>query len=49
MEAYEDILYTVQDRIARIALNRPAKLNAWTPAMEKSVRPAKRAAQFPGH
>jgi enoyl-CoA hydratase/carnithine racemase len=38
--AYEDILYTVQDRIARIALNRPKKLNAWTPAMEDSVRRA---------
>ena len=43
-EAYEDILYTVQDRIARIALNRPKKLNAWTPAMEESVRRALTAA-----
>jgi len=43
-EAYEDILYTVQDRIARIALNRPKKLNAWTPAMERSVRRALTAA-----
>jgi enoyl-CoA hydratase/carnithine racemase len=43
-EAYQDILYTVQDRIARIALNRPQKLNAWTPAMEDSVRRAMTAA-----
>ena len=43
-EAYEDILYAVQDRIARIVLNRPKKLNAWTPAMESSVRRAMTAA-----
>ncbi|HMI93959.1 MAG TPA: enoyl-CoA hydratase [Polyangiales bacterium] len=43
-DAYEDILYTVQERIARIALNRPKKLNAWTPAMEASVRRAMIAA-----
>jgi enoyl-CoA hydratase/carnithine racemase len=43
-EAYQDILYTVQDRIARITLNRPKKLNAWTPAMEASVRRAMTAA-----
>jgi enoyl-CoA hydratase/carnithine racemase len=43
-DAYEDILYTKHDRIVRIVLNRPKKLNAWTPAMEGSVRRAMTAA-----
>ena len=43
-DVYEDILYTVQDRIACITLNRPKKLNAWTPAMESSVQRAMTAA-----
>jgi enoyl-CoA hydratase/carnithine racemase len=37
---YEDILYGVNDGIALITLNRPAKLNAWTAAMERSVKRA---------
>lgn len=36
--AFEEILYDVADRVATITLNRPAKLNAWTPTMEKEVR-----------
>ncbi len=39
-EAYEDILYEVNDSVARITLNRPARLNAWTAAMERSVKRA---------
>lgn len=39
-EPYEDILYTVQDQIALITLNRPERLNAWTHAMGSSVRRA---------
>jgi enoyl-CoA hydratase/carnithine racemase len=42
--SYEDIQYQVQDGVARITLDRPAKLNAWTPAMERSVRRALGAA-----
>lgn len=38
--AYEQIIYTVTDRIATIALNRPEKLNAWTPVMADEVRDA---------
>lgn len=43
-ESYEDIRYTVEDRVARIALDRPKKLNAWTPAMEARTRRAMLAA-----
>jgi enoyl-CoA hydratase/carnithine racemase len=31
--AYQDIIYTVEDRIATITLNRPETLNAFTPTM----------------
>jgi len=37
---YEDILYRVESGVAAITLNRPDKLNAWTQAMEQSVRAA---------
>ena len=40
MSEYEDILYNVQDRIAVVTLNRPDKLNAWTAAMQASVKRA---------
>ena len=40
MSAYEDILYEVKDRVALITLNRPDKLNAWTAAMQASVKRA---------
>ena len=38
--AYEEIIYEVSDRIATVTLNRPTKLNAWTPQMEKEVEQA---------
>ncbi len=38
--SYKEILYEVQDRIATITLNRPDRLNAWTPVMEGEVRQA---------
>ncbi|MEP2830133.1 enoyl-CoA hydratase [Parvibaculum sp.] len=44
MTAYEDLTYEVKDRIAVLTLNRPDKLNAWTAAMEKSVKQAMAAA-----
>jgi len=37
---YADILYDVEDGAAVITLNRPAKLNAWTGAMEREYRDA---------
>lgn len=37
---YEDILLQTKDRLALITLNRPDKLNAWTPAMGSSLRRA---------
>ena len=37
---YEDILFDVRDGIATITLNRPARLNASTPAMWASIRAA---------
>jgi len=38
--AYEEILYDVSDRIATITLNRPARLNAWTPKMGEELEAA---------
>lgn len=37
---YQDILYGVEDRVATITLNRPDRMNAWTPTMEREVREA---------
>lgn len=44
MSDYEDLTYGVKDRVAILTLNRPDKLNAWTAAMEKSVKQAMAAA-----
>lgn len=38
--AYEQILYEVDDQIATITLNRPERMNAWTPVLEREVRDA---------
>lgn len=38
--SYQDILYAVEGGIATITLNRPDRLNAWTPTMETEVRQA---------
>ena len=40
MSTYQDILYDVKDGIAVVTLNRPDKLNAWTAAMQASVKRA---------
>lgn len=40
MTTYQDILYSTADGIATITLNRPDKLNAWTPAMQSSIKSA---------
>ncbi len=37
---YEQIVYEVHDSIATVTLNRPDRLNAWTPVMEREVRAA---------
>ena len=42
--AYEDILYSAEDGVAWITLNRPDKLNAWRGEMEREVREAMRVA-----
>ena len=39
-ETYEDLLLETKDRIAIVTLNRPDKLNAWTPAMGNSLKRA---------
>jgi enoyl-CoA hydratase/carnithine racemase len=44
MSQYEDLIYEVKDRVAILTLNRPDKLNAWTAAMEKSIKRALAAA-----
>lgn len=46
--AYEHILYSVDDRVARITLNRPDRMNAWTATMEREVRAAMEAAAADG-
>lgn len=38
--SYEDLTYEVKDRVGLLTLNRPDKLNAWTGAMEKSIKRA---------
>ena len=38
--SYEHILYEAKDKIATITLNRPDRMNAWTPIMERDVRQA---------
>src|SRR5580704_3576245 len=37
---YQHILYDVSEKIATITLNRPDRMNAWTPIMERDVRHA---------
>ncbi len=34
----QQVLYAVEDRVATITLNRPDKLNAWTPVMADAMR-----------
>jgi enoyl-CoA hydratase/carnithine racemase len=41
---YQHILYEVSEKIATITLNRPDRMNAWTPIMEHDVRHAMEAA-----
>ena len=46
---YEHILYERHERVALITLNRPEKLNAWTPKMElEFIDAVERAASDPG-
>jgi enoyl-CoA hydratase/carnithine racemase len=40
MSQYQDILYSAADGVATITLNRPEKLNAWTAAMQSSIKAA---------
>jgi enoyl-CoA hydratase/carnithine racemase len=42
--AYAEILYRVEERVAVVTLNRPERLNAWTPVMQTEVKAAMRAA-----
>jgi enoyl-CoA hydratase/carnithine racemase len=42
--AYTEITYAAEDGVAVVTLNRPDRLNAWTPVMEREVREAMRAA-----
>ena len=45
---YQHILYEVSDKIATITLNRPDRMNAWTPIMERDVRHAMETASADG-
>lgn len=42
--SYQHILYEAKDKIATITLNRPDRMNAWTPIMERDVRHAMQTA-----
>jgi 2-(1,2-epoxy-1,2-dihydrophenyl)acetyl-CoA isomerase len=47
--AYQHILYETRGRVALITLNRPEKLNAWTPVMESEfIDAVKHASGDPG-
>ncbi len=37
---FQHILYEVSEKIATVTLNRPDRMNAWTPIMERDVRDA---------
>src|SRR5438128_501461 len=39
-EHYDDILYSQRDSVGIVTLDRPQRLNAWTAAMERSVKRA---------
>lgn len=40
MQAYEELLYAVRNGVATITINRPERLNAWTPTLERELRQA---------
>jgi len=44
--SYEQVIYTVSERVATITLNRPERLNAWTPVMADEVRDGMMKAAF---
>ena len=44
MSQYTQILVSRSERVATIALNRPDRMNAWTPTMETEFRTALEAA-----
>jgi enoyl-CoA hydratase/carnithine racemase len=44
MSQYEDLSYEVKGNVGVVTLDRPDKLNAWTAAMEKSIKQALAAA-----
>lgn len=44
MSQYEDLSYEVKGNVGVVTLDRPDKLNAWTAAMERSIKQALAAA-----
>lgn len=44
-DRYDTILYEVDDPVALITLNRPSRLNSWTPTMARELRDAVRLAE----
>ena len=42
---YSELIYSKEDRVATITLNRPQNYNAWTPTMSREMRDALRDAR----
>ena len=40
MDAFQELVYAIEHGVATLVFNRPERLNAWTPTLEKELRQA---------